>query len=124
MRGQARMPGPRGRQPGAGHAYFDLDSLLLHPAGAFAHPYQVVDDSDLTLSEKHAILAAWATDARSVRPGAKKPGSGAGQPVKFEDIVAALREIGEQLAHGNRPRPHYRRILNMRGRPGDRPPLS
>jgi hypothetical protein len=118
------MPGRRGRQPGGGPAYFDLDSLLLHPSGAFGHPYQVVDDPDLTLNEKHAVLAAWAADAYSVCPGAKKSASGAGQPVKFEDIVAALREIGEQLAHGNRPRPHYRRILNMRGRPGDRPPLS
>jgi hypothetical protein len=118
------MPGPRGRQPGAGQAYFDLDSLLLHPSGAFAHPYEVVDDPDLTLSEKHAILAAWAADARSVRPGAKKSAPGVSQPVQFEDILAALREIGEQLAHGSRPRPHYRRILNMRGRPGDRPPLS
>src|SRR5262245_30160013 len=124
MRGQARMPERRGPKPGAGHAYFDLDSLLLHPSGAFGHPYQVVDDPDLTLSEKHAILASWAKDARSVRPGAKTPNSASGQPVKFEDILAALREIGEQLAHGNRPRPHYRRILNMRGRPGDRPPLS
>jgi hypothetical protein len=59
-----------------------------------------------------------------VRPGAKKSGSATGQPVKLEDILAALREIGEQLAHGNRPRPHYRRILNMRGRSGDRRPLS
>jgi hypothetical protein len=118
------MPEPRGRQPGAGHAYFDLDSLLLQPSGAFAHPYQIVDDPDLTLSEKHAILARWVADARSVRPGAKKSGSATGQPVKLEDITAALREIGEQLAHGNRPRPHYRRILNMRGRPGDRRPLS
>src|ERR1700749_4406905 len=88
MRGQARMPQPRGQQPGAGHAYFDLDSLLLHPSGAFGHPYQVVDDPDLTLSEKHAILAAWVVDARSVRPGAKKPNSATGQPVKFEDILA------------------------------------
>ncbi len=118
------MPAPRGRQPGGGHAYFDLDSLLLHPCGAFGHPYQVVDDPDLTLSEKHAILAAWVADARSVRPGTKKSNSATGEPVKFEDILAALREIGEQLAHGNRPRPHYRRILHTRGRPGDLPPLS
>jgi hypothetical protein len=44
--------------------------------------------------------------------------------VKLEDILAALREIGEQVAHGNRPRPHYRRILNKRRRPGDPQSLS
>ncbi len=114
------MPDPRGRQPAARHAYLDLGSLL-HPSGAFAHPYQVVDDPDLTLSEKHAILAAWAADARSARP---KPVSAASKPVKLDDILAALREVGEQVAHGNRPRPHYRRILNMRGRSDDRKTFS
>ena len=117
------MPSPRGRQPDARHAYLDLGSLL-HPSGAFAHPYQVVDDPDLTLSEKRAILAAWAADARSVRPSVAKPATAASPPVKLEDIQAALREIGEQVSHGDRPRPHYRRILNMRRRPGDRQSLS
>jgi len=41
---------------------FDL-TALLHPAQAFAKPMDVVSDLDLTLSEKRAILAAWASDA-------------------------------------------------------------
>ena len=35
---------------------------LLHPAGAFAHPSDVVRDNDLTVNEKRAILASWASD--------------------------------------------------------------
>ena len=36
---------------------------LLHPAQAFEHPSRVVYDPDLTLNEKRAILASWASDA-------------------------------------------------------------
>ncbi len=35
---------------------------LLHPAQAFEHPSHVVYDADLTLNEKRAILASWASD--------------------------------------------------------------
>ena len=46
---------------------FDLDlDDLLHPAQAFENPQQVVDDLDLTLNEKRAILASWASDACAV----------------------------------------------------------
>ncbi len=31
---------------------------LLHPASAFGHPSEVVDDPDLTINEKRAILAS------------------------------------------------------------------
>ena len=41
---------------------WDLNELL-HPARAFGHPSVVVNDSDLTLNEKRAILASWASDA-------------------------------------------------------------
>ena len=43
----------------------DLDALL-HPAQAFNHPDDVVRDPDLTLNEKRAILASWASDACAV----------------------------------------------------------
>jgi hypothetical protein len=44
---------------------YDLDEVL-HRATAFAHPSEVVNDPDLTLSEKRAILASWASDACAV----------------------------------------------------------
>ena len=43
----------------------DLNALL-HPAQAFSHPADVVNDPDLTLNEKRAILASWASDACAV----------------------------------------------------------
>ena len=39
---------------------------LLHPGGAYQHPAQVVADTDLTLNEKRAVLASWASDACAV----------------------------------------------------------
>ena len=46
---------------------FDVDlDALLHPAQAFEHPRDVIGDADLTLNEKRAILASWASDACAV----------------------------------------------------------
>ena len=93
---------------------FDLDTLL-HPANAFARPADVVNDPDLTLSEKRAILASWASDACAVEavPALRKPPGRA--PVSFDDIIDALRELDRQ--GDGRPMPHYRRVLAER-RPG------
>ena len=43
----------------------ELDDLL-RPAQAFEHPDDVVHDRDLTVNEKRAILASWASDACAV----------------------------------------------------------
>jgi hypothetical protein len=43
----------------------DLDTAL-HPSQLFEHPSDVVDDPDLSLNEKRAILASWASDACAV----------------------------------------------------------
>jgi hypothetical protein len=92
----------------------DLDTLL-HPANAFARPADVVNDPDLTLSEKRAVLASWASDACAVEavPALRKPPGSA--PVRFDDIMDALRELDRQS--NARPMPHYRRVLAER-RPG------
>jgi len=90
---------------------FDLDTLL-HPANAFARPVDVVNDPDLTLSEKRAILASWASDACAIEavPTLRKlPGSGS---VRFDDIIDALREL-DRTGDG-RPIPHYQRVLAER----------
>jgi hypothetical protein len=70
---------------------------LLHPAQAFEHPSHVINDPDLTLNEKRAILASWASDACALEaapylrcaPGAKKP-------VLFDDVMEALQTLDKQ----------------------------
>ena len=91
----------------------DLDELL-HPAQAFGHPSEVVNDPDLTLAEKRAILASWASDACAIEamPALRRP-PGVGQPVCFDEIIDALRELDQQ-AQQNLHRPHYRRVLERR----------
>ena len=44
---------------------FDLNAVL-HPGTVFDHPRDVVADAALSLSEKRAILASWASDAAAV----------------------------------------------------------
>jgi hypothetical protein len=84
---------------------------LLHPAAAFDHPRDVVNDPDLTLSEKRAILSSWASDACAVesQPALRKP-PGARTPVSFDEVVEALRSLDRE----ERERPHWRRRLPRR----------
>jgi hypothetical protein len=92
---------------------FDVDSLL-HPAQAFAHPSDVVNDCDLTLSEKRAILASWASDACAVEANPALRRISGCAPVGFDDIVDALRTLDRQAAQRSKPVPHYRRVLDRR----------
>ncbi|HWP27295.1 MAG TPA: hypothetical protein VNL39_13220 [Xanthobacteraceae bacterium] len=79
---------------------FDLDALL-HPAGTFAHPLDVVHDPGLTLDEKRAILASWASDACAVEAAPELRQTPAGNTVRFDDIMDALRLIDQNAAmHG------------------------
>jgi hypothetical protein len=83
---------------------------LLHPAQAFRHPSHVVNDPDLTLNEKRAILASWASDACAPEaaphlrraPGGKKP-------VPFDDVMEALRTLDKEANEKDAAR--YRRVL-------------
>jgi hypothetical protein len=74
----------------------DLDNLL-HPAQAFEHPSNVVNDPDLTLNEKRAILASWASDACAIAAApALRRTPGGKTPVKFDDVMEALRSLDKQ----------------------------
>ena len=90
---------------------FDLDSLL-HPAQAFEHPSHVVNDPDLTLNEKRAILASWASDACALEaaPGLRYPPGGK-KPVRFDDVMEALRALDKQAQQGGDTAARYRRVL-------------
>jgi hypothetical protein len=78
----------------------DLDALL-HPANAFSHPTEVVRDRDLTLNEKRAILAAWASDACAIEAAPELRVNGAGNMVRFDDIMDALRMLDRDAAKAN-----------------------
>jgi hypothetical protein len=91
----------------------DLDALL-HPARAFAHPLDVVRDRDLTLNEKRAILASWASDACAVEAAPALRRTPEGRAIAFDDIMDALRILDREAADCPKTPPHYRRVLANR----------
>jgi hypothetical protein len=97
---------------GSKNEIFDLD-VLLHPAQAFAHPSDVVRDPDLTLNEKRAILASWASDACAIEaaPALRQVGS---KTIPFDDIIEALRTLDKEVGEHGKARPHYRQVLSRR----------
>jgi len=74
----------------AHHNVFDFNALL-HPGKVFNHPRDVVADPRLSLSEKRAILASWASDASAIAscPALRAP-DGLKFPVSIDDILEAL----------------------------------
>lgn len=88
-------------------ANFDLEELL-HPAQAFGHPSEVVNDPDLTLNEKRSILASWASDTCAVEAAPALRSNPRGAPVHFDDIMDALRTL-DKLSNGHRYRDTTRR---------------
>ena len=94
-------PGLRADSPN-----LELDALL-HPARAFAHPRDVVADPDLTLNEKRAILASWASDACAVEdaPALRRPADV--PPVTFDDVMEALK----RLDGGEVQKPSYGKLM-------------
>ena len=90
----------------------DLDSLL-HPANAFGHPMDVVRDDDLTVNEKRAILASWASDACAVEAAPDLRVGSSGRLVQWDDIMDALRVLDKE-GYG-KPLPHYKRVLANKG---------
>jgi hypothetical protein len=95
---------------------FDLNTLL-HPARAFEHPMSVVNDADLTLSEKRAILAVWADACAVELVPAMSLVADASRTVEFDGVMDALRELDLRSAGTHKHNPHYRKVLENR-RPG------
>jgi hypothetical protein len=81
----------------------DLDTLL-HPSQAFEQPVDVVNDPDLSLNEKRAILASWASDACAVEavPALRRPPAGK-RLVPFDEVMEALRALDEQARPNSLP---------------------
>ena len=84
---------------------FDFNALL-HPGTVFQHPNDVVADPSLTLSEKRAILASWASDASAIAscPSLRAP-EGLKAPVIIDEILEALCALdgGPRHPPGGKP---------------------
>ncbi len=95
---------------------YDLDDLL-HPAQAFGHPSEVVNDPDLTLNEKRAILASWASDACALEaaPSLRRVPGGQ-RPVLFDEVMEALRALDRQANQRPEEGARYRRMLRRQHR--------
>lgn len=77
---------------------------LLHPSSAYAHPREVLNDADLTLYEKRAILSSWASDACAVESAPElRLAPGSDKPVAFDDIIDALRTLDDDRPEPPRP---------------------
>jgi hypothetical protein len=83
----------------------------LRPADAFSHPQEIVCDPDLSINEKRAILASWASDACAVEAMPSLRKSPAGATVTFDDIMDALKELDAEARKGVNRTPKYRRWL-------------
>ena len=79
-------------------ANLELDDLL-HPASAFDRPADVVGDPDLTLNEKRAILASWASDACAEDAAPDSRCAPRKRSASYDDVMDALRGL-DKRAHG------------------------
>jgi hypothetical protein len=85
-------------------ATFDLDQLL-HPAQAFGHPSEVVNDPDLTTHEKRAILSSWVSDACAEEAAPELRRS----LVRVEEIMEGLRALDNESKSAR-----YWRVISRR----------
>ena len=84
-------------------SHLDIEDLL-HPAQAFDHPQDVVKDPDLTLKEKRAVLASWASDACAVEAAPALRCARDGRPISIDAILEALRELDRIVEVQRTPR--------------------
>jgi hypothetical protein len=88
---------------------FDFQALL-HPGTVFEHPKDVVSHPDLTLGEKRAILASWASDASAIAscPALRAP-ERLKAPVSIDAILEALCELdgGPRNPPGGTPKRRF-----------------
>jgi hypothetical protein len=68
----------------------------------------VVNDLDMTVQEKRAILASWASDACAVEASPELREPSPATVVRFDDIMEALKKLDGDATD----RPNYGRFIN------------
>jgi hypothetical protein len=88
---------------------FDFQALL-NPGTVIEHPRDVVMHPSLTVAEKRAILASWASDASAIAscPALRVP-EGLKMPVSIDAILEALCELdgGPRNPPGGKPQRRF-----------------
>jgi len=92
----------------------DFDGLV-HPSQVFEHPNDVVSDPDLSLNEKRAILASWASDACAVEAAPALRKTPSGRVVSFDEIMDAMRSLDGEFARSTRANSSKAASVNRRG---------
>jgi hypothetical protein len=83
----------------------DLNAIL-HPGWVYDHPRDVVEDPTLSIGEKRAILASWASDAASVASNpALRELPGSYKMVSIDEVLEALSALdhGPKEPPGGKP---------------------
>jgi hypothetical protein len=84
---------------------FDINALL-HPGTVLDHPQEVLAHPSLSISEKRATLASWASVASAIAscPALRAP-AGLKAPVTIDDILQALCQLdgGSRNPPGGKP---------------------
>ncbi|HEV7881641.1 hypothetical protein [Bradyrhizobium sp.] len=83
----------------------DLNAIL-HPASVYDHPREVVADTTISIHEKRAILASWASDAAAVASNpALRELPGSHRLVTIDEVLEALSALdrGPQDPPGGKP---------------------
>jgi len=77
---------------------------LARPAEIYGHPREVARHPLLSLDEKRAILASWASDACAIEAApALRLLPGAREPVLFDEVMEALRGLDAERAEQAEP---------------------
>jgi len=83
----------------------DLNAIL-HPGSVYDHPRDVVADASISLQEKRAILASWASDAAAVASNpALRELPGSHRFVTIDEVLEALSALdrGPEDPPGGKP---------------------
>jgi hypothetical protein len=92
---------------------WDFDGLV-HPSQVFEHPRDVVSDPDLTLNEKRAILASWASDACAIEAAPTLRKTPTGRLVSFSEIMDAMRALDQAASSQQTRRTSPKSSVNYR----------
>lgn len=92
---------------------------LIAPGDVFRRPHEVLTHPGLSVPEKRAILASWASDARSVEsdPALRCLSGSKAEPVPVDEVLDALQALDDEKLFWTRteaPKQHSRAAFGVR----------